>query len=72
MTDEASTMPRTLYSGLRIATGTGVDRRRMTKEEAEAGCIPEPFTAEEWTSMHKTNIHYTRCLFIEALEDVNR
>lgn len=66
-----TTMPR-LYSGLRVATGTGADRRHMTKAEAEAGCLPEPFTAEEWSRMHRANSDYTRELFVEALDVVKQ
>ena len=40
-----------IRSGDRIPTGTGANRRRLTREEAEAGGLPEPMTREEWTEM---------------------
>ena len=42
---------RPIRSGDRIATGTGAARRRLTQAEAEAGGLPERFTAEEWQAM---------------------
>jgi hypothetical protein len=54
-----------IRSGDRIATGTGMNRRKLTLEEAEAGGLPEPFTKEEWEwmyvssrRMHETAIRY--------------
>jgi hypothetical protein len=41
-----------IRSGDRIPTGTGATRRRLTREEAEAGGLPEPMTAEEWAAMY--------------------
>ena len=47
-----------IRSGDRIPTGTGAARRRLTREEAEAGGLPEPMTAEEWAAMYDAS----RCL----------
>jgi hypothetical protein len=47
-----------IRSGDRIPTGTGANRRRLTREEAEAGGLPEPMTPEEWAAMY----HTSRCL----------
>jgi len=44
-----------IRSGDRIPTGTGAARRRLTREEAEAGGLPEPMTAEEWAAMYNTS-----------------
>lgn len=44
-----------IRSGDRIATGTGLSRRRLTLEEAEAGGLPEPMTREEWDAMYQTS-----------------
>jgi hypothetical protein len=44
-----------IRSGDRIPTGTGTARRRLTREEAEAGGLPEPMTAEEWAAMYHTS-----------------
>jgi hypothetical protein len=41
-----------IRSGDRIPTGTGAARRRLTREEAEAGGLPEPMTQEEWAAMY--------------------
>jgi hypothetical protein len=41
-----------IRSGDRIPTGTGAARRRLTREEAEAGGLPEPMTAKEWAAMY--------------------
>ncbi len=41
-----------IRSGDRIPTGTGAARRRLTRDEAEAGGLPEPMTAEEWAAMY--------------------
>ncbi len=41
-----------IRSGDRIPTGTGANRRRLTREEAEAGGLPEPMTKEEWAAMY--------------------
>lgn len=37
---------------IRINTGTGPDRRRLTEAEAHAGGIPTPFTPHEWDDIH--------------------
>lgn len=37
-----------IRSGDRIRTDTGTARRPLTLAEAEAGGLPEPFTAQEW------------------------
>jgi hypothetical protein len=50
-------------SGERIATGTGAERRRLTLEQAEAGCLPEPFTADEWRSAYTAAGEYAEQLF---------
>jgi hypothetical protein len=44
-----------IRSGDRIPTGTGAARRRLTREEAEAGGLPEPMTAEEWCAMYEAS-----------------
>ena len=44
-----------IRSGDRIPTGTGAARRRLTREEAEAGGLPEPMTAKEWAAMYNTS-----------------
>lgn len=44
--------PPKLKSGDRVLTGTGSQRRRLTREEAEAGALPEPFTRDEWGMMN--------------------
>ena len=44
-----------IRSGDRIPTGTGASRRRLTREEAEAGGLPEPMTAEEWRLMYEAS-----------------
>ena len=44
-----------IRSGDRIPTGTGAARRRLTREEAEAGGLPEPMTAEEWAAMYNAS-----------------
>lgn len=44
-----------IRSGDRIPTGTGASRRRLTREEAEAGGLPEPMTPEEWAAMYHTS-----------------
>lgn len=36
----------------RLATGTGPNRRRLTRDEAERGALPAPFTDAEWAAMH--------------------
>jgi hypothetical protein len=46
-----------IRSGDRIPTGTGAARRRLTREEAEAGGLPEPMTAEEWRAMAAASRH---------------
>ena len=42
-----------MKSGDRIPTGTGAARRRLTTTEAAAGGLPERFTTEEWSAMHR-------------------
>lgn len=54
-------------SGERLATGTGAARRRLTLEEAEAGCLPEPFTRAEWAAMAATCQAYHDRLAAEAV-----
>jgi hypothetical protein len=61
-----------IRSGDRIPTGTGAARRRLTREEAEAGGLPEPMTAEEWRLMyeashglHNRYVTEAHCGFIE-------
>jgi hypothetical protein len=44
-----------IRSGDRIPTGTGANRRRLTREEAEAGGLPEPMTPEEWAAMYRAS-----------------
>ena len=44
-----------IRSGDRIPTGTGAARRRLTRDEAEAGGLPEPMTAEEWRLMYEAS-----------------
>jgi hypothetical protein len=44
-----------IRSGDRIPTGTGTARRRLTREEAEAGGLPEPMTREEWRLMYEAS-----------------
>jgi hypothetical protein len=44
-----------IRSGDRIPTGTGAARRRLTREEAEAGGLPEPMTREEWAAMYRAS-----------------
>jgi hypothetical protein len=44
-----------IRSGDRIPTGTGAARRRLTREEAEAGGLPEPMTKEEWAAMYEAS-----------------
>lgn len=43
---------------VRIDTGTGPDRRRLTEAEAQAGGIPTPFTPREWDDMHMACASY--------------
>ena len=43
---------------IRINTGTGAARRRLTDDEAHAGGIPTPFTPREWDDMHMACAHY--------------
>lgn len=42
-----------MRSGDRVKTGTGPKRRRLTVCEAEAGGLPDRFTAEEWEAMRQ-------------------
>jgi len=51
-----------MVSGQRIYTGTGPDRRRMTWEEASAGCVPQPFTKDEWAAMYRASDRYMNVL----------
>jgi len=52
-----------IRSGDRIPTGTGANRRRLTREEAEAGGLPEPFTDVEWAAMYGTSrMLHNRCV----------
>jgi len=44
-----------IRSGDRIPTGTGAARRRLTRDEAEAGGLPEPMTPKEWAAMYNTS-----------------
>jgi hypothetical protein len=54
-----------IRSGDRIPTGTGAARRRLTRDEAEAGGLPEPMTREEWAAMAAASRHeYERLLFL--------
>lgn len=50
-------------SDMRLDTGTGEKRRRMTLDEALVGYQPTPFTQEEWHAMHMTS----QALMREAL-----
>lgn len=59
-------MSAPLRSGERLATGTGAARRRLTLEEAEAGCLPEPFTRAEWAEMAAVCQAYHDRLVAEA------
>lgn len=59
-------------SGERLATGTGAARRRLTLEEAEAGCLPEPFTREEWDEMYRYSLAYHNGLVAQACDRVPR
>lgn len=43
-----------------IPTGTGAQRRRMTREEAETGGAPTPFTREEWDALWRASDHAAR------------
>jgi hypothetical protein len=54
-----------IRSGDRIPTGTGAARRRLTREEAEAGGLPEPMTAEEWAAMY----HASRAMHEEYIRE---
>ena len=56
----------TIRSGDRIATGTGVNRRRLTLEEAEAGGLPEPMTRGEWDAMCEASRRYHNGLVAKA------
>ncbi len=56
-----------IRSGDRIPTGTGANRRRLTREEAEAGGLPEPMTPEEWRAMY----HASRFLHNRYIKDAN-
>jgi hypothetical protein len=47
-------------SGERVPTGVGAQRRRLTLAEAEAGCLPDRFTAEEWQAMHAASACISR------------
>jgi hypothetical protein len=38
----------------------GAQRRRLTLAEAEAGCLPDRFTAEEWQAMHAASACISR------------
>lgn len=60
-------MSDALYSGKRIDTGTGAARRPLTTEESAAGCLPEPFTADEWTAMRAASAMYAERLFVESM-----
>lgn len=42
-----------MKSGDQVKTGTGPKRRHLTVLEAEAGGLPEPFTAAEWAALKK-------------------
>jgi DNA-binding NarL/FixJ family response regulator len=54
-----------IRSGDRISTGTGAARRRLTREEAEAGGLPEPMTPEEWRAMAAASRHdHERLIFL--------
>lgn len=44
-----------MRSGDRLDTGTGPQRRRLTRAEAEAGCLPAPMTKAEWRAMAKAS-----------------
>jgi hypothetical protein len=57
-----------MKSGDRIPTGTGVTRRRLTREEAEAGGLPEPMTREEWAAMAAASRHDHERLIFEAVQ----
>ena len=52
----------------RLDTGTGVARRRMTLEEAQAGYSPDPFTAQEWLALWRAAQTYplTRHVFLST------
>jgi hypothetical protein len=39
----------------RIPTGTGPERRRLSVAEAERGCVPDPFSAEEWAALYQAS-----------------
>jgi hypothetical protein len=56
-----------IRSGDRIPTGTGAARRRLTREEAEAGGLPEPMTPEEWAAMY----YASRFLHNRYVKDAN-
>ncbi len=57
-----------IRSGDRIPTGTGANRRRLTREEAEAGGLPEPMTREEWAAMAAASRHDHERLIFEAVQ----
>jgi hypothetical protein len=54
----------TVRSGDRIATGVNDTRRRLAVEEAQAGGLPEPFTAREWRTMRRATLAYAHALGI--------
>ena len=60
-----------IRSGDRIPTGTGETRRRLTREEAEAGGLPEPMTQEEWRAMASASRHDHERLIYQAVQNVS-
>ena len=60
-----------IRSGDRIPTGTGVSRRRLTREEAEAGGLPEPMTQEEWRAMATASRHDHERLIYQAVQNAS-
>jgi DNA-binding NarL/FixJ family response regulator len=60
-----------IRSGDRIPTGTGAARRRLTRDEAEAGGLPEPMTQEEWRAMATASRHDHERLIYQAVQNAS-
>jgi hypothetical protein len=61
-----------IRSGDRIPTGTGANRRRLTREAAEAGGRPEPMTPEEWRAMAAASRHDHERLIFLAMQSASQ